>query len=446
MAKDASAILDAIDDNRSVWVAGKPAFEPLAALGEDTTCDVAVVGGGFTGVSTALHLSERAPERSVVLLEARRIGTGASGRNGGLVLNWVNGVESRDAEHAKLVYEGTSAGIDTIERIVREHVPDVPFRRGGTTDVFTNAARAEEAARDVERLRSVGLPLEFLDRDAMKKRLSMEGTFGAIHDPTTGRLDGVAYLRALRGVLVARGVRVHEDTPVLRVEEGQTITLTTPRATVRAKAVVLGVDVWAAGLGYFGSTVVPLHSHVIATEPLSRERWAEIGWGDTCGFSDDLDRIAYASMTAKGELVFGGGSNASYGYLFGSKTRWDGPAEAGFAAVHQRMLKYLPAAREVKIAHRWTGAVGATMSRICTMGVTGAHRNVYFAVGFSGHGVTLANLAGRVLTDIYLGADERWRAQPFYDQELHWIPPEPLRWIGYHVVTALTGKSPRKHG
>src|SRR5688572_392296 len=105
-----AAILDEIDENHSVWVAGKPPYVPQPSLEGDVDCDVAIVGGGFTGVSTAWRLLERVPEKSIVLLEARVLANGASGRNGGLMLNWVNGVETSDTERAKLVYEVTREG------------------------------------------------------------------------------------------------------------------------------------------------------------------------------------------------------------------------------------------------------------------------------------------------------------------------------------------------
>ena len=159
---------------------------------------------------------------------------------------------------------------------------------------------------------------------------------------------------------------------------------------------------------------------------------------------DDFDRIAYGSMTTRGELVFGGGSNAAYGYGFGNGTAYRGDPAKAMAAIARSLERYLPKARSVRIARRWTGPVALTMSRVCTMGVQGKHRNVYFALGYSGHGVTLANLAGEVLTDIYAGDDARWHGLPFFQQRLLFVPPEPFRWVGYHAYTGLTGRSPRR--
>jgi glycine/D-amino acid oxidase-like deaminating enzyme len=442
----AAAARAGFDDNQAVWVAGKPAYEPSGSLMSDTSADVAVIGGGFTGVSTAYHLKRRFPERRVVLLEAKVLANGASGRNGGLMLNWVNGVHSNDPEQAKRIYDVTCSGIDLIEEIIRAHGLSVAYRRTGCLEAFTDARRADAAAAEVERLRAAGLPLEFLDARALSDRVELAGAAGAVLDPTAGQIDGVDLVRGMKQVLLGLGVEIYEHTPVLRIEEGRVVVLRTPDAQVRADAIVLGTNAYTPALGYFGAGIVPLLSHLVATEPLDRDAWRDIGWrGDVAGFSDDLDRLAYGGLTARGELVFGGGSNAAYSYLFGSRTMQPvATAAPSFEAIQRRMLAYLPRAEHVRIRHRWSGPVALTMSRVCTMGVRGEHRNVYFALGYSGHGITLANLAGRVLCDIYSHDDARWRGLPFYQQRLLYVPPEPMRWLGYQVYTRLTGRSPRR--
>jgi glycine/D-amino acid oxidase-like deaminating enzyme len=309
----------------------------------------------------------------------------------------------------------------------------------------TDPARAEAAARDAERLAGAGIPVRFVTGADLAKLGRFEGAAGATLDPTAGQIDGVSLVRAMRPLIERLGVHVHEETPVLGIEEGETITLATPNGRVRAKAIVLATNAYTPRLGYFQSGIVPLHSHLVATEPLSPEAWEEIGWGrGLAGFSDDLDRIAYGSMTTRGELVFGGGSNAAYGYGFGNATAYEGHSTRWTAAVEKTLHRYLPRTAGIRIAHRWTGPVALTLSRVCTMGVQGKHRNVYFAVGYSGHGITLSNLAGEVLTDLYSGDDARWRDLPFFQQRLLYVPPEPFRWLGYHAYTAVSGRSPRR--
>ncbi len=438
------AVFADVDENSSVWAATSNPGPPLAPLRGDLQADLVVIGAGFTGLSTAYHLSERFPEKKVVVLEAKRVGNGASGRNAGMVLHWINGPELESPERARRLYSLTSETMDWIQGLAVAHGFPLRFRRDGCAEALTDMRRAEAAHKEAETLASFGLPIRFLSGAALDARLRATGVVGAIFDPTAGRIHGLDLLHGLRGVLLARGVSVLEDSPVIAIEEGASHRLSTPEGSVQAPAMVLATNAHTPSLGYFRGGILPLHSHCVATEPLDAERWRELGWGELAGFSDDLDRIAYASMTAEGRLVFGGGGNAAYSYYYGSRTTPVGSTEPAHRFVRSILDKYFPGARDVRLDHQWTGTLGVTMSRMCSMGVTGAHRNVYYAVGYSGHGITLANLAGRVLCDLYSDHPEPWRDLPFYQAPLRGIPPEPLRWMGYHAFTALTGKSPRR--
>jgi glycine/D-amino acid oxidase-like deaminating enzyme len=433
-----------LDTNASMWAATAHPCDPLPPLRGDRRADIVIVGAGFTGMSTAWWLSQRHPDRKVVVVEAKRVGNGASGRNGGMALNWINGVDAHSPEGARRVWDATQRGLDWIERVIREHSLDVRFRRVGCLEAYTEQARAERAHERVERLRDWGIPLKYLLGHELERRVRAVGVVGAVHDPTAGQLHGLDLLRGLRGVLLARGVEIYEESPVLSVHEGRTHALTTPGGTVRAPALVLGTNGYSPRLGYFATGIFPLHSHVIATEPLPLQRWRELGWGDTAGFTDDLDRIAYASMTQDGRLLFGGGGNGAYSYLYGGRTAWPREPAAQYRFVHAMLRRYFPGAADVRIAHRWTGTLGLTLHRVCSIGITGEYRNIFYGVGYSGHGVVLANLAGEVIADLYDDHHEPWRELPFYQRKFEGlIPPEPLRWVGYQVATRLTGRSPR---
>jgi glycine/D-amino acid oxidase-like deaminating enzyme len=385
----------------------------------------------------------------ILVLEGRTVGTGGSGRNGGLMLNWVNGVDSKDPVLTPRVWAATLEGIDLIEGMIREYQLPVRYRRTGALDVFTSAAQAEAAAAQVEKLNSWGIPLRYLDRAALAGHCRVEAAVGGVFDPTAGHLHGLDYVRALKDLLLRSGVQICEHSPVTRLEPGAEVRLHTPEGQVRARAAVLATNAWTHQLGFFRSGLFPLHSHVLAVGPLSPEERAQLGWTDTVGFVDDKDRISYGCLDNDGHVIFGGGSNSAYSYLYGNGTAWKGgeaSAAPAHEAIHQLLLQYLPGLAGKPIRQRWTGAVGLTMSRVCTMGVMGEARNIYYAVGFAGHGVTLANLAGRVLADVYDGNDARWQGLPFYQRPIGGIPPEPFRWVGYHVYTRLTGRSPRKTG
>lgn len=436
-----------VDENRSVWMLGHEGYEPLPSLNGDVSADVVIIGGGFAGTSTAWHMSARYPHRRIVLLEARELATGASGRNGGQALNWINGVGFDDPELVRAVWEATRGGIDWIDATIRDHRLPVRWRREGALELYTDTRRAEAAAAHVEKLRGWGIPLQFLQGAELDEKVRLQGAKGAIFDPTAGVLNGVDFIRALRTVLVERGVSIYENTPALSITEGARIEVSTPKGRVHARALVLATGAYTPNLGYFKNELLPLHSHAMAVAPPSEATWADLGWGLAGGVCDDLDRIAYGARTPDDHMVFGGGSNAAYSYLYDGRT-WMDPGERlakrGFDAVRRTLTGYMPGVAKLPVTHQWTGTLGITFNRVCAMGVRGEHRNVYYAIGFSGHGVTLANLAGRVLTDLYAGCPERWQNLPFMQPRLPWIPPEPLRWTGYQVVTGLTGKSPRQ--
>jgi glycine/D-amino acid oxidase-like deaminating enzyme len=430
-----------IDSNCSVWTSETEHPLAQAPLTSRTAADIAVIGGGLTGVSTAWHLSQRLPGRGIILLEAGVLGNGASGRSGGQVLHWINGITTDDPEQLRRIYDATHVGIGLAESLAARHAPG-SFRRHGALEVHTDPKRAEAACGRVEQLTRAGIPARFLAADALR----IVGAHGAVLDPEAGRLNPFALLQGMRTALVGQGVVVHEHTPVLRVREGATIVLDTPGGEVRARAVVLATNAYTPALGYFRHALLPLHSHVIATAPLPDQVWDQLAWAAWDGFTDDLDRIAYASRTTGRRLLFGGGGNPAYSYRFGGAPTFpDQPEHPAWAFLRRTMLRYFPALAEAPLEARWSGTLGITLDRVCTMGVRGTHQNVYYALGYSGHGLALALLAGRVLADLYEGNHEAWRELPFYQRKLTPMPPEPLRWLGYQAYTRLTGRSPRRH-
>jgi glycine/D-amino acid oxidase-like deaminating enzyme len=434
----------AFDDNTAVWLADAPADTPAPPLAKDLSVDVAIIGGGLTGVSTAYRLSARFPDLGIALLEAKQLGNGASGRNGGLILN---GITVRDVDPDLMARERaiTNAAIDDVEALIREHALNVRFERTGCLHVATTARAAEETQAITEQLAARGVPVLYLRGSALTDVMRLQGAHGAVLDPGEGMLAGVDLVRAMRPLLVARGVQIFEGTPVTRITEGETISLATPGGIVRAKSIVLATSGYTPRLGYFRTGLLPVISHVIATDPLPPEQLARLGFGRVAGFFDDSPRLAYCSADPAGRIVFGGGTTAAYSYRFGNATTYD--AKLGDRATHslrEFLGNYLPELADVPIRHRWSGPLDLTLVRHAAMGVTGKHENVYYAVGYSGHGITLANLAGTVLTDLYARDDSRWRDCAFYMRQPRGIPLEPLRWIGYHVYTQLTGKSPWK--
>ena len=426
------------DDNQAPWLIGAADDPPAPPLDRDLDVDVAIIGGGYTGVSTAYHLSKRFPERRIALLEAKRLANGASGRNGGMMLNGIS-----FSDHPEVVareHRLTQETVDGIEALIRDNHLRVRYRRDGCVHLATTQRAADEVQAHTEKLVALGLPIRFV-RDASEV-LRVQGARGATIDPTEGLINGVDLIRGMR-TLLGPNVQIFEGTRVTRIREGATVTLATPRATVRANAIVLATSGYTPHLGYFRTGLLPVISHVIATDPLPKELLARIGFDKVAGFFDDLPRLAYCGVDVDGRLLFGGGATHAYAFRFGNATTYDARlGDTGTVATREVLLRYLPELAEFPIRHRWSGPLDLTLRRFVAMGVLG--KNIFYSLGYSGHGITLANLSGRVLTDLYSDNHEPWRDYAFYMKRPSGIPPEPFRWIGYQLISRLTGRSPFK--
>jgi gamma-glutamylputrescine oxidase len=439
-----AALLSQIDLNRSPWWddAGPGVARP--ALTGERAVDVIIIGGGFTGLSTAWHLLRRQPSLGVALIEARRLGNGASGRNGGQVLHWVNGVGTTEPELTRRVYEVTDRGIRQVETLAAEGPDDLGFTKGGALEVFTSESGAADAKAWVDRVASFGIDLRWLDGAEVAARLGFKGAIGATFDPHTGQVNGVRLCRALASRAEALGLQLFEDSPALRIVEGAQVEVHTPSGVLRAPKLVLATNAYSHLLGYLGGAYVPMHSHMVGTASLSPAERAAVGWSQLDAFTDDMDRIAYGARTATGRVVFGGGSNAAYAYQHGGPTAFAGDPSAGYAAVTRRLHECLPGAAPLPITHRWTGTLGVTLSRRPAFGVTGSHQNIFYGIGYSGHGIALGQVGGEIIADLVRGEPEPWADLPFVNAGPGlWIPPDPFRWVGYQVFTTLTGRSPR---
>lgn len=423
-----------LDDNVSVWVEDNLDYQPRPSLKQNITADLAIIGGGFTGVSTAYHFSLRYPEKRVVLLEAKTLGNGASGRNGGQMLNWGRGGKTDDAGLQRN-YQVTSRAIDTMEAIVREHKLIVGFRRDGVYKGLTTIRAAERAHIEVEYAQRLGIPLIYLDQQAISEKLGARGFYGAVLDPTEGQINGAQYVRALREILIKAGVAIYENTPVLDVTEGAEVRLDTPDNEVRAKAILLATNAYTHYLGYFRYEIFPAHSLVLATAPLSTEQLENIGWKEGSGLDDDFMLLSYLNMTPDKRVLIGG-TPAGYKYTYNNRTAFPGSMQSlnlEFQKLYQTLQAYFPDL-SAPVTHRWTGPVALNMNSVSgMMGVRGEYKNIYYALGYCGHGVVLANLAGELITDLYSHNDEKWRGLPFYQPQVFPIPPEPFRWVGANL-------------
>ena len=382
----------------SYYVATAVPWEPGEALQGAVECDVCVVGGGLAGVSTALNLAEQGLK--VVLLEASRIGFGASGRNGGQVIagfacdmDTLRG-QLGDAG-ARQMWRMSLEAVEIIEQRVQRHGIACDWTRGYCTAAvkpahFQDLLRWQREAQDFYGYEHYQL----WDRDQLGALLASDRYQGGLFDPLAGHIHPLNYLLGLAQVARQAGVSIYEQTPVVSYEEGAAPLVRTDAGTVRCRQLVLACNAYVGALsGKLENRIMPVGTYVIATEPLGEAR-AHGLIANNMAVCDTNFVLDYYRLSGDHRLLFGG------------KVSYSGREPADLAAVMRKdMLRVFPQLADAAVEYAWGGFCDITMNRAPDFGRLAA--NVYYAQGFSGHGVAVTGLAGKVIAEAIGGDDSR---------------------------------------
>jgi gamma-glutamylputrescine oxidase len=364
-----------------------PAFP---ALEGDETADVCVIGGGYTGLSTALHLRKKGYD--VVLLEAERVGWGASGRNGGHVGTGQRADQSTiekwvGAEAATGLWQLGLDAVDTVCALIERHQIDCELG-SGNLHLAAKPAHALELQEELEHIESTYgyQQLTYLPSDAVAELTSARGFHGALLDGGCRHLHPLKYCLGLARAAAEQGVRIYEGTRGRPATKGQSGEVVTARGRVAAKHVVLGCNAYLGKVvPRLAGNIMPINNFVIATEPLPSHLLPRVN-RDNLSMSDTLFVINYWKLSEDGRLIFGGGENYSSRFPRDIK-----------AFVRPHMLNIYPELEDTEIEYGWGGAVGITLNRMPDFGRIGEH--LWYAQGFSGHGVPTATMAGKLLAE-----------------------------------------------
>jgi glycine/D-amino acid oxidase-like deaminating enzyme len=417
--------------------------EPLVArpaLAEDLHADVAIIGAGYTGLWTAYYLKRQAPQLRIVILESEIAGFGASGRNGGWLMGNMLGQDRLLADLPSTVRKNTYAllhGIpDEVASVLQREQIDCDYRKGG---VLYCAARYPEQLASLRQhlaeLRALGLDendYRWLTPFDLGKQLQLANAYGAIYTPHCATIQPAKLVRGLARCVEAMGVELYEQS---RVIDWQTGLVRTASGSVRADWIVPAVEGYAASLPPLGKHQLPVQSLIVATEPLSKEVWADIGLERGQAFSENSRQVTYGQRSADNRLVFG----ARGGYRFGGKLRTD----FNLSEDERDLRRYLfgelfPQLKNVRITHAWGGNLGMAR-RFRPHMLVDRSNGIALAGGYGGEGVGASNLAGRTLADLILDQQSELTQQPWVlgEQPINRLArwePEPLRWLGYNAI------------
>ena len=409
---------------------------PAPTLTESLDCDVAIVGGGYTGMWTAYDLSERSPDARIVLLEQDICGGGPSGRNGGFVHAWWDQlpllVDLHGPDAALEMAGASEAAVSQIGEFCDRHGVDAWFVQAGYLQASASSAQDGDWARAVDVCRQLGVADRYvpLTPQEVQSRCASPRFRAGVLMPGGATVQPARLARGLRRVLLERGVKIHENTRVRRLRPGDPVRLETDAGEVRAPQVVLAMNAWAAGWPGFRTRLMTWGSYIVLTEPIP-DRLEEIGWTGGEAITDSRFTVHYFRTTRDNRIAFGAGvGSAGYGGTIGRSFTADRDAVARADA---GMRHLLPGLADVRIDEALGGPIDISSDRLPAIGAMHGGR-VHFAHGYSGNGVGPSRLAGRVLAAILDGGDDPIARLPMVGTRARLFPPEPFRYIGARMI------------
>ncbi len=433
---------------RSPWLREALAAEgdPPALPGPTTAADVdvAIVGGGYTGMWAAERLSRRAPELRVVLVEQDICGGGPSGRNGGFVNAWWDEldtlVELYGAERGVAAAREAAASVRAIGDWCQEHGVDAHYRRAGMLVVSTTPPHDDRPLGAVAAAAAAGVPDELvpLTPEEVQAYCRSPRFRGGAFMRDGATVQPALLARGLRRVLLDRGLAIHEGTRLtrLRAARGPLVRLTVESAggvhQIRAWHVVLAMNAWSAGWRPFHRSVLAWGSYMVRSEPIP-DRIAELGWTGGQSIYTARFNVEYFHVTRDSRIAIGsGGGVPGYGGRIGPSFTDDLGSARRAASAFRHLF---PMLADVRLTDAWGGPIDVSPDHLPRYGsLPGGH--VHYALGYSGNGVAPSHLAGRVLAALALESDEPVLRLPMVGSPSRRLPPEPFRFVGARLMRA----------
>ena len=423
----------AFEHNNSFWAQALPSANP--PLTKDLDANIAVIGGGFTGLSAAYYLKKNSPNLRVVLLEARGCGNGASGRNGAMLLTMTEDRYMQwtgDPSLDKRIYELTTDNIVRLRNLSAMFSVDTELEQNGALQVCNTKEIAEDGRSFIEKARTAGMPFEFWSREKISSAIGTSVYEAALFDPNSGQLHPGKLVALFKTAAESVGVEIFENTPIMHIEEGSSITLTTTTGkTLRTSTLVLATNAFTSKLGYLRNAAAPVFDYVAMTAPLSEARLSSLGWRQRIPFNDSRTEVFYLGSTKDNRIHIGGGP---VDYLFNNGVKEPATAQKRFAGLHEELVRLYPRLADITFETTWSGVVDMTLDQTPAVGRMGKHENIFYAIGFSGHGLNLTSIFGRIIAELYADKLVDWQWLPYVNRLPPYTPNEPWRWVGVQAA------------
>jgi glycine/D-amino acid oxidase-like deaminating enzyme len=398
---------------RSYWL-GLDEYTANPALDGDSEVDVAIVGGGFTGLWSAYLLLKDDPALRVAILEANAVGYGASGRNGGFCMTKVHNsltelAETVGDEEARKIHLAAVRAVESVTDISRQEDIDCDLQPNGLLMFSTNAAQDGKLEKELDTVAQLGLGDAYtpLDRAQAQEQLHSDQIRIGFREHHCTLLNPARLARGLKSVVERLGGKVYEGTAVTGWEEqAGGVVLRTPHGTVRADRAIVGGNAYGSQWGPTRRRLLPFYTYISLTRPLTDEEWGRVGWKGRGGVEDFRTSIHYFRPTIDGRILWGG-RDATF-QPDGPKARYDTDPEC-FRRLRESFEWFFPQLAHVPFEHEWGGPIAITGHSIPGVGwLDPSSRKVAFAYGYNGHGVAITHVAARAIVDLVADRKSDW--------------------------------------
>ena len=419
------------------WLDSLDPVDDEPALVQDISCDLLVVGGGFCGLWGAIQAREQNPARDVVLIEAKSIANGASGRPAAImstsVMHGIHNTERMFPGEVTELEEFGRENMDGFRNAIEQYDIDCDIEWGGEMTVSIGDQGLETIEEEYQLYKKYGHDAVKLDKDQVQAEISSPIFHGAVWSKSrSGTVHPGKLVRNLKRVALELGVRVFENTPHLsnHLEAGK-IRVKTPRGNIDADRVLLATNAWAAGHKKINTRVAAIRDRIVMSEPLTAQQMEKVGWNNRQGIYDTRTQLNYMRLTADNRILFGG----RLSYFFGNNTD---PALDKTPKPYIRLLgsfyRTFPQLKdEIRFSHAWSGPIGLT-TRMAVHYQRYHGGKMVYAGGYSGFGVTATRFGARVGLAVLDGVDIPETRMTFAQTLPNYIPPEPFRWIGAKIT------------
>ena len=425
-----------------------------APLAGTQRADVAIIGGGFVGLWTALTIKQHEPDCRVVILEQDVCGGGASGRNGGFVMSWwpkIGTIRSFcSVEEALFLGRSAEQAISELGEFCLQHGIDAHFVQKGWLWTATTPAHVDSWNGTLQACEKLGVqPFERLSPQDVSRRTGSPVHLAGVFEASNATVQPAALVQGLRRVALEAGIVIHEGTAVERIEPGRPAQLRTRGGTLSADAVVLATNAWSAAIPELAPLITPVNSSIVVTGPLG-EQFEQIGWTGGESITDSQLLVDYYRTTRDGRIAFGKGTGAiAYRSQIGAVFSEDA---GSIALTSADLFATYPMLEKNAISQSWSGPVDRTYDSLPVFGRLGGQPNIVYGIGWSGNGVGPSRIGGRILASLALGRDDEWSRSSLVGRQCRRFPPEPFRYLGGNMVrnavirkekAELQGQAPR---